>query len=75
MYVADQSNHRVQVFSKAGAYVRTLGGNGAGGGNNQFHSPNGVTVEPGEGGRVFVADNLNHRVQAFLRVGQRALSI
>ena len=57
----------MQVFSKAGAYVRTLGGNGSGGGNHQFHQPTDVAVEPGEGGRKkYVADRMNYRVLVFL---------
>ena len=62
----DFYNNRVHVLSKAGAYVRTLGGNGEGNGNNQLHYPLGVAVEPGEGGRLYVADRMNHRVLVFL---------
>ena len=66
VWVADTENHRVQVLSKAGAYVRTLGGNGKGNGNHQFNQPWGVAVEPGEGGRLYVVDKRNHRVLVFL---------
>ena len=51
VWVADSINNRVQVFNKAGAYVRTIGGNGQGNGNNQFDRPVGAAIEPGEGGR------------------------
>ena len=61
--VVDRRNHRVQVLTKAGAYVRTLGGNGKGNGNHQFNQPSGVAVE---GGRLFVTDSCNYRVQVFL---------
>ena len=63
LVVADTGNHRVQVYAKDGTYVRTLGGNGEGEGNNQLTTPEGVAVEPGEAGRVFVTDLGNHRVQ------------
>ena len=57
----------MQVFSsKDGAYVRTIGGNGRGNGNDQFNLPVFVAVEPGEGGRLYVGDRLNHRVLVFL---------
>ena len=63
--LADMLNHRVQVFTKAGAYVRTLGGNGEEDGNDQFNGPDGVAVDPSEG-RLYVCDGENSRVQVFL---------
>ena len=69
VYVVDCFNNRVQVFSQAGAYVRTLGGNGRGDGNNQFNHPTGVAVEGGAAGRVFVSDLENGRVQVFTKAG------
>ena len=45
LYVADAGNHRVQVLTKEGAYVRTLGVTGeCGAGNHQFSEPSGVCV-------------------------------
>ena len=49
--------------------MRTLGGNGEGNANHQFDNPEGVAVDPGEGGRVYVADSDNHRVQVFSKEG------
>ena len=66
VYVADRHNHRVQVFTKAGVYVRTIGGNGAGDGIDQLWNPEGVAVESD---LVFVADTGNHRVQVFTKAG------
>ena len=66
VYVADCDNHRVQVLTKAGAHVRTLGTTGeAGDGQLQFSDPQGVAVEAGEAGLVYVADRENHRVQVW----------
>ena len=56
VYVVDSGNHRVQVFTKTGAYVRTIGTGEQGDGNDQFDQPERVTIDPGEGGRVYVAD-------------------
>ena len=69
LYVADTDNHRVQVFNKAGAYVRTIGVTGEPGtGSHQFHRPEGVAVEPGPDGLVYVTDYENERVLVFLKV-------
>ena len=59
--VADTNNHRVQVFTSAGAYSSQFGSSGAG--NGQFDSPYGVAVAPD--GSVWVADTGNDRVQRF----------
>ena len=54
----------MQVLTKAGAHVRTLGTTGsAGAGEQQFSHPYSVAVEAGPAGLVFVADFSNHRVQ------------
>ena len=42
----------------------TLGGNGPGEGSHQFKFPRGVAVDARAGGRIYVADESNHRVQA-----------
>ena len=64
VYVVDFKNHRVQVLTKAGAHVRTLGTTrSAGAGEQQFNNPCGVAVEAGAAGLVYVADFDNHRVQ------------
>jgi DNA-binding beta-propeller fold protein YncE len=61
VYVSDQWNHRVQIFSREdGAFVRKWGGNGHGDG--QFQHPYGVAVDSEH---VYVVDIDNHRVQVF----------
>ncbi len=67
IYVADSQNHRVQVFSPDGAFLRSWGtygtvdsGNAPGG---TFNEPWGIAV--GTDGSVYVADTWNHRVHKF----------
>lgn len=60
--VSDTGNQRLQVFTKAGAFVRTIG-SGAGSGNGQFSGPQRLAVDGS--GRIYVADTGNHRVQVF----------
>ena len=69
VYVADSDNHRVQVFTKDGQFVRTLLGvtGQRGSGNHQLNSPYDVYVEPGPLGRLYVADSGNHRIEVFLK--------
>ena len=72
VFVAEQYNHRVQVFAKDdGHYVRTIGvtGEEGGSGNHQLNEPWGVCVEPGPAGRLFVCDVRNHRVQVLTKDG------
>ena len=70
IYVADKGNERVQEFTKAGAYVRTFGVTGqAGQDNAHFNWPMGVSVDPGPGGCVYVADSGNARIQIFSKEG------
>ena len=59
MIVADTHNHRVQIFTRDGAFVSTFGSHGTAPG--QFASPFGVAVT--QAGLIAVADRDNHRVQ------------
>jgi hypothetical protein len=58
--VADTDNNRVQVFTSAGAFVRSTGVFGAG--NAQFKGPQALFVDIN--GIAHVADTDNHRMQA-----------
>lgn len=64
VWVAEQSNHRVQIFSPGGIHQATLGSMQGipGGGNNDFNSPSDVVVVDGE---AIVADLTNARWTAY----------
>ena len=60
MYVADSSNHCIQMFTPEGQYMRTFGSGGAGPG--ELYYPAGVAID---GDRVYIAECNNHRVSVF----------
>jgi sugar lactone lactonase YvrE len=62
LIVADDHNHRLAVYDTGGRFLKAVGA-GQGQGQNQLSFPFGVGVDPQ--GRVFVADDLNHRVVRF----------
>ena len=59
--VADQSNHRVQIFNGNGDFIRSFGRQGSNQG--EFKCPFGIAFD--KNGKSFVADHYNHRVQIF----------
>jgi tripartite motif-containing protein 71 len=64
LFVADQKNHRVQVFRVSdGAFLRQIGGV-QGSGNGQFSTPTDVALSPDET-ELLVLDLNNHRIQVF----------
>jgi len=65
LYIVDAQDCAVKVFSKDGKFLRSVGRKGRGPGELSF--PSGVSVI---GGRLFVADKFNYRVQAFDRAGE-----
>ena len=62
LYVADSSNHRIQVFDSLGTFITQVGGFGVGPG--QFNAPRGVAI--GSRGALYVTDTDNNRVQKFI---------
>ncbi len=64
--VADQGNHRIQVFNANGQYVGKFGTYGAGDG--QFNEPTWLAVDAA--GNVYVSDKKNNRIQMFSKVAQ-----
>ena len=61
--VADEWNHRVQVFDSNGTFLRSFGHQGKNAG--QFNFPEGLAIN--KDGNIFLADRSNHRVQIFSR--------
>lgn len=66
VYVADTLNHRLQVFTTAGAFVKVIG-TGRGSGLGQFNYPSGVAVD--SAGNLYVADTYNNRVVKYSASG------
>lgn len=60
VYIADNGVHRIQVFTAAGGFIRSIGR--AGKGSGEFYDPSGVAVR---NNKVYVADVTNSRVQLF----------
>jgi hypothetical protein len=56
--ICDNGNHRVQICTRDGEFVRCIGG----GAPMQFNSPWGAAVD-GEAAQIIVADYNNKRIQ------------
>jgi hypothetical protein len=65
VYVADAEDCAVKIFSKSGRFAATAGRKGQGPGELSF--PSGVSVL---GGRIFVADKFNRRIQVLDAAGR-----
>jgi len=65
-YVSDYYNHRIQVFSREGEFLKVFGSPGTGNGELQF--PGGISVD--KLNRSWVVDFRNQRVQVFDESGQ-----
>ena len=59
--VADQMNHRIQIFNSNGDLIRSFGRKGSNQG--EFKHPFGIAFD--KDGKIFVADSDNNRVQIF----------
>jgi DNA-binding beta-propeller fold protein YncE len=66
IYVPDYGNHMVRWFDPTFAPVLNWGGFGSGDG--QFNTPIDIGASP-DGGRLYVLDALNHRIQVFTNNG------
>ena len=72
MYVAENSNNRVQKFNiSKQTSISKFGSNGSADG--QFSNPRGISIDPE--GKVFVADYSNNRIQVFQPDGTFAYAI
>ena len=65
VWVADDSNGRVQEFNEKNEYLSKFGTKGSG--NGQLKEPKGITLDAK--GHVWVADSGNNRVQEFTATG------
>ena len=65
MYVADRGNHRIQVFSVDGRYLRQFGRKGKGEG--ELDQP--VSIDIDSHNVVYVTEYWNHRVSIFTTDG------
>ena len=64
--VTENINHRVQVFSSDGSYLRAFGAKGDQQG--EFNCPTGIAFDVNE--NIIVADSNNHRVEIFSKQGE-----
>ena len=64
--VTDNWNHRVQIFSSYGNYLRSFGR--IGDKNGEFKNPNGIAFH--KNGNLFVVDSGNARIQIFSGEGE-----
>ena len=65
VYVADSCNHRIQVFTADGKFLRVFGCHGVSWGELD---PAGVAIDTSD--MVYVSENDNHRVSVFTSDGQ-----
>jgi len=69
VYIADQGNHRVVVFSGSGTYLRQMGA-GVGASAGQFSSAGGTNcVALPNNGMVYACDRGNDRINVFTKAG------
>ncbi len=65
VYVTDTGNHRIQVFTEEGKYLRKFGSQGSE--NGELSWPDGIAVHDG---MVFVSEYRNYRISIFTCEGQ-----
>lgn len=70
IYVVDTLNHRIQIFSATGRFLRTFGA--AGDAPGYFSRPKGVAIDAG--GNIHVVDALFDNVQVFDGEGRLLMS-
>ena len=67
VFVCDKGNHRISIFTRSGAFVRTIGRFGSQPGS--FRDPHSIVFAHG---RMYVSESAAHRVQAFSFAGRPA---
>jgi len=73
IYVADDSNSRIQVYTKNGVFVRTIGETGIIG-NDNTHFNGCVSVDVDDN-NLYVVDQWNYRVQVLSKEGEYVRTI
>ena len=69
VYVSDSENHRLQVFTSEGQFLKMFGTGRRGDGRGELNKPGGVCVDSSNS-RVYVSERLNHRISVFTMDGQ-----
>ena len=64
-YIADKSNHRIQVFTPEGQFLRKFGSKGSGPG--QMSDPTNITIDDDT---VYITECCNHCVSIFTTQGE-----
>ena len=67
VYVADHNNHRVQVFTAEGKFLKMFGRRGDGRG--ELRAPEGVAIDSSDCDMVYVSEWGNNRVSVFTSEG------
>jgi len=70
LILADDFNHRIQIYDGNQTLIKSFGGKGNGPG--EFHYPKGIATD--RAGNIYVADSWNHRVQKFDALGNHLFS-
>jgi sugar lactone lactonase YvrE len=65
LFIADDRNHRIVVDDLNGNYLNQIGSGVESAAPGQFAFPYDVAVDSRQPRQLYVADNINHRVQAF----------
>jgi DNA-binding beta-propeller fold protein YncE len=71
LLLADDFNHRIQIYDPDHNLIKSFGGKGKNPG--ELHYPRGIAVDRNE--NIYVADSWNHRVQKFDSEGNHLLTL
>lgn len=69
IYVVDTGNQRVQVYDKAGKFMKIFNGSSDGTGNSVFVNPRGIGID--STGTIYVVSNLTHYIYGFDKDGKQ----
>ncbi len=70
LILADDFNHRIQIYDADQNLIKSFGGKGKNPG--EFHYPKGIATD--REGNIYVADSWNHRIQKFDAEGNHLFS-